>query len=67
MPVHGKPVDFTKIKPKTVGYLGSTSHRGTVKLTQKQKRLFMTRKLPHTDVYRSKDGNIYRVRRFPKK
>ena len=67
MPSHGKSVDFTNIKPKKTGYLGSTYHRGTVLMSPEQKRLFMVRRLPHSDVYRSKEGNIYRERRFPKK
>jgi hypothetical protein len=66
MPTHGKPIDFTKIKPKTTGYIGSTYHRGTQLMTTPQKKLFMVRELPHTDVYRSKTGNIYRERRFNK-
>lgn len=66
MPSHGKPVDFTKIKPKTIGYIGSTYHRGTILMTPPQKRLFMQRKLAHTDIYRSKEGNIYKKRKFTK-
>jgi hypothetical protein len=66
MPAHGKPIDFTKIKPKTTGYLGSTTHRGTQLMTPAQHRLLEARKLPHTEVYRSKKGNIYRERRYNK-
>lgn len=64
MPAHGKPVNFKKLYPKRTGYLGSTTHRGTRLMSPEQKKLLMVRKLPHTDVYRSKQGTIYRKRRF---
>jgi len=67
MPARGKPINFKKIKPKKIGYLGSTTHRGTRLITPSQEKLLEVRKLPHTHVYRSKKGNIYRKRRFSKK
>jgi hypothetical protein len=66
MPSHGEPVDFTKIKLGKTGYLGSTIHRGTILVSPAQKKLLMARGLPHTNVYRSASGNVYRKRLFSK-
>lgn len=66
MPAHGKPIDFTKIKPTQTGYLGTTTHRGTKLMTPAQEKLLEAKRLPHTHVYRSKTGNIYRERRYSK-
>ena len=44
-------------------YLYSTIRRGKVKVTSnKQHRLLHARNLPHTEVFRSKKGNIYHER-----
>jgi len=66
MPAHGKPVNFKKVKPKKIGYIGSTIHRGTRLVSTKQHVLLEARKLPHTHVYRTKNRRIRRKRVYPK-
>lgn len=56
-------VDHQIISIVELEYLYSTIKRGTVKVTSaKQHQMLHARRLPHTHVYRSKSGKIYRER-----
>ncbi len=61
MPSHGRS-KVSKIVSvhKNKGYIGSTTHRGTIIIREgKQHRFIHYKSLPHTHWYRSKNGNIY--------
>jgi len=47
-------------------YISSTIHRGKIKVSEKQHTLLESRKLPHTDIYKSKSGKTYKVRKYSK-
>jgi hypothetical protein len=71
MPSHGKSKVQQAFGPKNclkcpTGYVGSTTHRGTVIASSAMHKLLETRKLPHTDWYRSGSGVLYEKRKYPK-
>ena len=68
MPTHGKSKVTQTFGPKhcptcTKGYQGTTTHRGTQIMTPPQIQLLNVKQLPHTNWYRSKQGNLYGKRR----
>ena len=69
MPAHGKSKVQETFGPKhcpdcRAGYVGSTTHRGTMIATPAQEKLFHIREIKHTDWYRSAKGNLYEKRKF---
>lgn len=48
-------------------YQYSTIKRGKVKVvSQLQHRYLEAKKLPHTHIYKNKDGSVYHVRKYAK-
>lgn len=69
MPSHGKSKTKQTFGPKHCpkcprGYVGSTTHRGTIIATPEMHKLLETKKLKHTDWYRSEKGNLYGKRKY---
>jgi hypothetical protein len=71
MPAHGKSKVAEAFGPKHCpscpkGFVGGTTHRGTMILTPQQEKLFHMKEIRHTDWYRSVEGNLYSIRKFVK-